>query len=43
MGYANTLFHTSSCQSDLDILSYPREYFINAGDRTILTEHIKIN
>lgn len=43
MDYTNALFHICSCQSDLDILSYPSEDFIKERDRTILTEHIKIN
>lgn len=41
--YYNTLFHICSCQSDLNILSYPSEDFINEGHKTTLTEHIQIN
>lgn len=40
--YNYTLFHICSCQSDLEILSYPSEDFINGGHKTTLTEHMKI-
>lgn len=43
MDCTNALFHTCCSPSDLDVLSYPTEDFINGGERIILTEHIKIN
>lgn len=40
--YNYILFHICSCQSDLDILRYSSEDFINGGHKTTFTEHISL-